>query len=399
MNKKEFEKLDCDTQIFCRSCEKTMPISNFSYSNIKMNKTASRCKYCDWIYRHDGLPSIDKYNDTVISKTLKFILFNKSVYINDLSHEIGLNIDDSIDLLKILKIGNKKMLVKTKCKNCGKLIERSMSACQIGNNSYCCYSCYWEDKPNVVGHGKDNRDYKRIKTTCTNCGREIEVIPFDYEKTNSFGHNHNFCSQKCYWKYRSKYYVGEKSGKFGKPISEDQRSKMRLTILKNSRSGKRFDSGIQLKINKLLDDNNIDYEREYIIKYYAVDNYLTDSGLIIEVMGDYWHTSPIRYNENKYKINGVQQKGLLHDKQKHTYIKNHRNIEILYLWEHDIDTNIKMCEKLIFEYITQNGVLDNYHSFNWNYENDKLSLNDKIIIPYQDVSSTSYAHLLKKQVS
>ena len=172
---------------------------------------------------------------------------------------------------------------------------------------------------------------------------------------------------------------------------------MRLTILENCRSSKRFDSKVQLKINQVLDDMNIRYEREYVIGYFAIDNYLSEYNLMIEVMGDYWHTSPLKYNENKYMINEMQQKGLQHDKQKHTYIKNHRNIEILYLWEYDIDNNIQLCKKLIQSYIDNNGFLMNYHSFNWRLQDNNLIINNEIIRPYQDMKTDEYHHLIKRK--
>ena len=137
--------------------------------------------------------------------------------------------------------------------------------------------------------------------------------------------------------------------------------KMKEIAFKNSRSSKRFDSSIQILINDMLDKNDIAYKREYEIKFYSIDNYLFEHNLFIEVMGDYWHSSPLKYNENKYKINEIQWKTLQHDKQKHTYIKNHFNKEILYLWEYDIKYNMDVCEKLMLLYISNNGVLDNYH--------------------------------------
>ena len=236
-----------------------------------------------------------------------------------------------------------------------------------------------------------------MKTNCTNCNKEIKVIPYNYNKENSFGDNHNFCSKECYWKYRSKYYIGEKCAMTNRVFTEKELEKIRLTVLNNSRNAKRFDSKIQLKINDVLNNHSINYEREYIIKYYAVDNYLTEYNLIIEIMGDYWHTNPLKYNENKYQINEIQQKCLQHDKQKHTYIKNHNNIEILYLWETDINNNLDLCEALILRYIKNKGVLENYHSFNWKYEDDSLILCEKLIIPYQDKTTDEYRHLIKKK--
>ena len=42
-------------------------------------------------------------------------------------------------------------------------------------------------------------------------------------------------------------------------------------------------------------------------------------------------------------------------------------------------------QALIDKYIKQNGLLENYHSFNYHLENDDLILNDDIITPYQDI--------------
>ena len=160
-------------------------------------------------------------------------------------------------------------------------------------------------------------------------------------------------------------------------------------------STSRFNSGIQLKINQVLDKNSIHYSREYVVKYFSFDNYLTEYELFIEVMGDYWHSSPLKYNKDKYMINKIQSRTLLHDKQKHSYIKNHLNKEILYIWENDINNNINLCEKLILEYIGNNGSLKNYNSFNYHMEDDKLVLNNEIIKAYQELNSNVYKHLIK----
>ena len=397
MTKEKFKNYNRENT-FCDSCKQLLPTKYFSYSYIRDNGTASRCKCCDWIRRNNGIPNIDGYSKEEIISILEFILFDKSIYINDLANNFDLSIEDTIRLVQQLKIGNKKMYVKSNCTYCGKEIENTMSVYMKTKHLYCSSDCYWKHKPSTIGHGKDNWQYNRIKTNCTYCGKEIEVIPYNYNLKNSFGENHNFCSQNCYWKYRSKHYVGDKSVGHNRIITEEQKEKMKLTMIKNCRSAKRFDSKIQLLVNSILDKNNISYKREHVIKYYALDNYLTDSGLIIEVMGDYWHTSPLKYNENKYMINEMQQRGLQHDKQKHTYIKNHHNIEILYLWEHDIEQNLELCEALILEYIRKNGILENYHSFNWNYENETLSLNKDLIIPYQDMKTDEYRHLIKKKV-
>lgn len=397
MTKEKFKKYNKENT-FCDSCKRLLSTKYFSYKNIRDDGTANRCKFCDWIKRNNGIPKIDRYDENIIKTVLEFLIFEKSIYINDLADELNMKLEEVIKLVQSLKVGNRLCLVKSNCDYCGKEIENTMSVYMNNKHLYCNYECYWKHKPETVGHGENNVCYKRIKTQCTNCKKEIDVIPYDYNKTNEFGDHHNFCSQDCYWEYRSNYYVGEKSATFNRIITDEQREKMKSIIIKNCRSSKRFDSKIQLIINGVLDKHNIKYEREYIIKYYAIDNYLNESELMIEVMGDYWHTSPLKYNENKYMINEMQEKGLRHDKQKHTYIKTHNNVEILYLWEYDIEHNLDMCEALILKYISSNGKLENYHSFNWHYENGLLSLNKEIIVPYQDMKIDEYRHLIKKKV-
>ena len=75
-------------------------------------------------------------------------------------------------------------------------------------------------------------------------------------------------------------------------ISPEQKEKIRLRIAQNSARSNKRNSKIQLKINSILDELKINYEREKIFEYYAADNYLNDFNLIIEVMGDYWHGNP-----------------------------------------------------------------------------------------------------------
>lgn len=397
MTKKQFNDYT-NEYTYCETCNRLLPTTNFIYKNIKLNGRASKCKYCDWVNTHGGIPKIDGFSENQIKIAIEFLIFQKSLYVNDLAKDIEIELKDAILLVQSLKIGNRHCYVLSNCDFCGTEIKNTISVYNKNKHLYCSRDCYWNHKPQTMEHGVKSPFYNRIKTNCTYCGKEIEIIPYDYNKENSYGDNHNFCSQECYWNYRSVYYVGEKSISHNRIITDEQREKMREIMIKNSRSGKRFNSKIQLIVNSILDKNNIKYEREYVIKYYAIDNYLVDSGLMIEVMGDYWHTSPLRYNLNKYMINKNQQKGLLHDKQKHTYIKSHNNIEILYLWEYDIINNIDMCEQLILEYIKSDGKLKNYHSFNWNYNKNSLMLNDDLITPYQDMKTENYKHLIIKKI-
>lgn len=403
MTKEKFEKYDKTKDIYCECCKQYKPTSSFSYRSIHSDekiRTALSCKTCDWFKRnHQGnIPSIDGYTNDDIIKTVSYIIEKKDGCVNELAEILNKTVQEIIDLIYTLNLKNLHIPVKSNCECCGKEIMNTISAYLTTKTPYCSYKCYWKDKPNKIGHGKENQFYKRIQTNCTNCGKQINIIPSEYKEVNSFGDNHNFCSQQCYWNYRSKYYINEKASMYDHEFTEEQREKSRKNLLERLKCDDRLDTGIQKIINNILDEENILYERERIFKYYSVDNFLSNYNGIIEVMGDYWHGSPLKYNKDKYLLNDVQQRQLHRDKIKYSYIKNHYDIEILYLWETDINKNPELCRLLIQKYISNDKKLENYHSFNWEIIDGELSLKKDLIIPYQDISVNQYRHLIKKKV-
>ena len=73
---------------------------------------------------------------------------------------------------------------------------------------------------------------------------------------------------------------------------------------------------------------------------------------------------------------------------------NNTKLIELYLWEKDINENIDLCWLLIQKYIANNGILDNYHSFNYHLDQNILILNDILVIPFQEINlkdNLSYA--------
>ena len=66
------------------------------------------------------------------------------------------------------------------------------------------------------------------------------------------------------------------------------------------------------------------------------------------------------------------------------------------MWEDDILKRPQICEKLILKYINLHGILDNYHSFNYEIVNGDLKIKDTIIIPYQNQNINEYKNLLKQ---
>jgi len=225
---------------------------------------------------------------------------------------------------------------------------------------FCSYKCQSEWQKTRVGIL--NPQFKREKISCEWCDEEY------YEKQYKLNTQHNFCSSKC----RQDWYANV----YSKSAEWKEQSAIRAVNILENHCVSQTNSTPQTIINHLLDDLSIVYVNEKNYTYYAVDNYLSDFNLIIEIMGDFWHSNPTKYKQIKYDI---QKNRIGKDKSKHTYIKNNYNIEILYLWENDIKNNFDVCKLLIMSYINNNGLLSNYHSFNYNIVDGSLMIVNTII--------------------
>lgn len=249
------------------------------------------------------------------------------------------------------------------CEICGNSFHVSKKSTQ----RFCSTECQrvWQTKQ----IGILNPKFIRKEIECEYCGKEYLV------RNYKLGSNkHMFCSNKCRQAWYSEIFSQDENWK-------EESKKRAVRILEN----KQIDTNTkpQQIINNTLTEMGISYVNEKGFKYYAVDNYLDNYNLIIEVMGDFWHCHPLKYDKNNMK--DVHKKRIPRDKAKHTYFINNYGIEILYLWENDIYNNLDVCKILIDKYINNNGMLENYHSFNYHVENNELVLNDKIIVPYQDM--------------
>jgi YHS domain-containing protein len=241
---------------------------------------------------------------------------------------------------------------------------------------FCSMECQskWQSETlvgeNAVGFNHDI-PLKDRYVNCDWCGKLTLAKPKKLKqiKENSAKH---FCSVEC----KNEWFTKEWSQQEEWKLESAERA---VKMLEDGVFG-HTDTEPQLIINKFLDELNIRYENEYNCKYVSIDNYLLDFNLMIEVMGTYWHSDPRIYKEINYQ-NQVDR--IKNDKIKKTYIKNNYNINILYLWEDDIKNNIQLCKELINKYISNDGRLLDYNSFNYSFS-ESLKTNDEIIIPYMD---------------
>jgi len=289
------------------------------------------------------------------------------------------------------KYNNTKYSYKYVCANCGKEFTRKFRA--RSNRVFCCNKCVGEYS------SKQSQD-KRI---CEFCNKTFITIHSDPKR---------FCSIKCQndWQ-RANPRVGENHPSYNHDFSKEQRTlkcqycgkeyEVSPHLIDTSKFcsrqckhagmiqaarlqktwAQRTNSLPQQKINKLLEDMGIKYQNEYDCGlFFTVDNYCVDSGLMIEVMGTYWHAD-IRKNT---LINEIQKRDIIQDKRKKTYIFHKFGINILYLWEEDINKNLELCKQLIELYLDNNGKLEDYNSFNYVIENNQITLSQNKLVGYMD---------------
>lgn len=232
---------------------------------------------------------------------------------------------------------------------------------------FCSIECQRQWQSSNIGF-KNNRFGGGI-IKCKFCNAEFLVGKYKYED----GKEH-FCSKSCRQEWYAK--VWSQSNEW-KEMSRRRAVEM-LTTKQITRQTKP-----QIKVNSFLDDLNIKYVNEHPFVYYSIDNYLPEYNLAIEVMGDYWHNSPLKYPN---KTNEKQKHIISRDKAKHTYLKEKYGFEILYLWESDIIKDKELCCALIQKYIKNDGLLDNYHSFNYTIQDGQLQVKKDLIVAYQEIA-------------
>ena len=332
----------------------------------------------------EGFWSIEEI-DTIIYK----MCYEDIETINELNKFLpNKSLKDIYVLLNDLKLGGKccKRQIIIQCKVCGtkRVINFSTFRNHIkkGDAFYCGIECMGKDR---IGRnvGENNSKYNKVDYTCDFCGKSIKVPLYRYkEKRKDGSPSNHFCSKECSNKYRSVNYSGENHPMYGVKFGNERIQSMRKIGAESVQKISRTLTKPHRTINKLLDDNNISYINEKVLDFYSIDICLSDN-LMIEIMGDYWHSNPLASCNKDKELKYAQKVNLPKDKAKHTYVKKYYNFELLYLWESDIEKDETLCLKLIQKYINNNGILQDYNSFNY-YVNDKneLCLKDNITKPY-----------------
>lgn len=229
--------------------------------------------------------------------------------------------------------GNSK--IKTNCKYCGEELEKKPSEFLGHGKHYCSRSCTAKDT--LIN---PNPKKEKIKVNCEICDEPI-LVHESVAKKNKW----HFCGRNCY----------------------------NIFIARRISNGEfpQTDTSINLKVENILNKLNIVYEKEKFATHYSLDFYLPNHNIVIEVMGDFWHANPIKY-DNYNKLYDMQKKDIKRDKSKKTYLTKNKNKRILYLWENDVNNKIKLCENLIMKFINNDDTILN--SFNYDIVDDNVDI-------------------------
>jgi hypothetical protein len=289
-----------------------------------------------------------------------------------------------INIEDLTKGSHAKVLCSCDYSKCKKIFPKQYNECVKSNGlTFCSMECQskWQAETRV---GKNHPNYmERIKVNCDWCNKELERPEWRLKNNE-----HNFCNYECARNWHREVFV--KSPEFT--------ALMKNVMVNNLNEGKisSTESKPQIIINELLTDQKIKYINEIPFGDFSIDIQLENSNLFIEVNGEFWHCDNRFYNEINYEM---QLKRIKNDKIKKTYITNKLNKKILYLWEFDIVTDLKLCHKLILEYINNNGRLENYHSFNYYIDEfGNLKLKNDIIKPYMDWHKKDLAKIIDLSV-
>lgn len=93
-------------------------------------------------------------------------------------------------------------------------------------------------------------------------------------------------------------------------------------------------TGPEVRLGEILDEMEINYFSQKIVKDKIFDYYIPKLNLLIEVDGDYFHGFGKEYNE----LNEIQKRSNRNDKEKDILAKG-LGYDILRFWEHDINDN------------------------------------------------------------
>ena len=261
--------------------------------------------------------------------------------------------------------------VTVQCAWCGKYIEIHPYKFKANKNHFCCRECQYEW---IREHPPRHNVKTKISCACEMCGKELKLIPSIHARNKR-----HYCGRVCADKGYSKYNHGEDNpnntqirvtcevcGKiFFRKLSHATKSQStycsrdcaKANILKTLSLYPKRTKPERLAA-EFLDKKSTTIEEQVVINdKFCVDILISDEsaickGIIIEVLGDYFHANPEKYSDNS--MNLMQKKTRQRDKSRYTYLTK-CGYKVFGIWEKDIYKDASMALKPVMDYI-ENGL-------------------------------------------
>jgi len=94
------------------------------------------------------------------------------------------------------------------------------------------------------------------------------------------------------------------------------------------------DTKPELKMKEILNELNIPFEHQYRLKGYSFDFYISNSNILVEVDGDYWHGNPKKFSKLNERQKEIKQRDFIKNK-----VAKDSGFVLLRFWEDDILNN------------------------------------------------------------
>lgn len=129
-------------------------------------------------------------------------------------------------------------------------------------------------------------------------------------------------------------------------LPEEEKNRRRIAWAHAGLNCKKKETSIENKMEELLTKNNITFIKQHPIDRFVVDFYIPEKNLVIECLGDYWHSNPLKYSDKKLSV--AQEANIDRDQRK-IKLLTEQQINYLFFWECDINKNINSIETTLMK--------------------------------------------------
>lgn len=142
-------------------------------------------------------------------------------------------------------------------------------------------------------------------------------------------------------------------------MSDDERNAYRRQCGINGVTGNTKISGLERRVQKILNSFSVEFVTQFQIGWNAFDFRLSNSNILIEVNGDYWHANPVVYQaDDVVKLPGkskLAKEVWAYDARKNGYAEK-KGFTVIKIWEREIKfLSDEELETLLLEKIYEAG--------------------------------------------